>query len=95
MTMNEILRLVLSGSAGVALGAIFFGGLWWTVRKGVTSKQPALWFSCSLLLRMSVTLAGFYLVAGSEWRRLLSCLLGFAMARLAVTRVSQQVSHAS
>jgi F1F0 ATPase subunit 2 len=25
----------------VLLGVIFFGGLWWTVRKGLSSKRPA------------------------------------------------------
>ena len=64
MTMNETLTLVLAWVAGVLLGAIFFGGLWWTVRKGVSSKQPALWFFGSLLLRMSIALAGFYFVVG-------------------------------
>ena len=43
--MNESLTLALAWVAGVLLGAIFFGGLWWTVRKGVSSQQPALWFS--------------------------------------------------
>ncbi len=61
--MNETLTLVLAWVAGVVLGAIFFGGLWWTVRKGVSSKQPALWFFGSLLLRMSIVLAGFYFVS--------------------------------
>ena len=58
------------------LGAIFFGGLWWTVRKGVSSKQPALWFLGSLLLRMSIALAGFYFVSGGHWERLLVCAPG-------------------
>ena len=34
--MNERSRLMLAWLAGSALGAIFFGGLWWTVRKGVS-----------------------------------------------------------
>jgi F1F0 ATPase subunit 2 len=83
--MTEALTLVLAWVAGGMLGAIFFGGLWWTVRKGVSSNQPALWFSASLLLRMGVALAGFYVVSGRHWERLLLCLLGFVMARLAVT----------
>ena len=70
--MNETLTLVLAWVAGVVLGAIFFGGLWWTVRKGVSSKQPALWFFGSLLLRMSIALAGFYFVSGGHWERLLA-----------------------
>jgi F1F0 ATPase subunit 2 len=83
--MNEVLRLILSSIAGVLLGAMFFGGLWWTVRKGVSSRRPALWFVGSSLLRTSVALVGFYFVYGGHWERLLVCLLGFVMARLVVT----------
>ena len=83
--MNEVLLLALALSAGMLLGAVFFGGLWWTVRKGISSEQPALWFFGSLLLRMSITLAGFYFVSGGHWERLLLCLIGFVMARLMVT----------
>ncbi len=86
--MNENLMLVSAWVAGVVLGAIFFGGLWWTVRKGVSSQQPALWFFGSLLLRMSIALAGFYFVSGGHWGRLLLCLLGFAIARFIVTRLA-------
>jgi F1F0 ATPase subunit 2 len=89
MTMNEFLSLALALAAGMLLGAIFFGGLWLTVRKGASSKQPALWFFGSLLLRMSIALAGFYFVSGGHWERLLLCLLGFVMARLVVTWLSR------
>ena len=51
MTMNDILPLALALAAGLLLGAFFFGGLWWTVQKGVASERPALWFLGSLLLR--------------------------------------------
>ena len=37
--MHEALTGLLACAAGGALGAIFFGGLWWTVRKGVSSAQ--------------------------------------------------------
>ena len=84
--MHETLSLVPALVAGVLLGVIFFGGLWWTVRKGVSFKNPALWFLGSLLLRMSIALAGFYVVSNGHWERLLVCLLGFLIARLVVTR---------
>ena len=87
--MNETLTLVLAWMAGGVLGVMFFGGLWWTVQKGILSKRPALWFFGSLLLRMSIALAGFYLVTGGHWERLLACLLGFVMARLIVTRLTR------
>ncbi len=83
--MNETLTLALAWVAGGVLGTIFFGGLWWTVLKGVPSKQPALWLFSSLLLRMGIALAGFYFVSGGHWERLLACLLGFVVARLVVT----------
>lgn len=85
MVMNETLSLALALVTGVLLGLMFFGGLWWTIRKGISSERPALWFFGSLLLRMGITLAGFYLIARGGWVRLLLCLLGFVMARLVVT----------
>ena len=104
--MNNTLSLVLALLAGVLLGGIFFGGLWWTIRKGVASTQPALWFFGSLMLRMGIALAGFYVVGRDHWERLLLCLLGFIIARLAVTwmarpsggqssRAASEGSHAS
>jgi len=65
--MNETLMLVLAGVTGFVLGAVFFGGLWWTVRKGVSSPRPALWFFGSMLLRMSIVLVGFYFIGSGHW----------------------------
>ncbi|WP_020476468.1 ATP synthase subunit I [Zavarzinella formosa] len=87
--MNESLSLALAWLAGVALGLLFFGGLWWTVRKTISSPRPALWFFGSLLLRTGVTVVGFYFVSGGHWERLLPCLLGFVMARLFMTRLTR------
>ncbi|MBN2369269.1 MAG: ATP synthase subunit I [Vicinamibacteria bacterium] len=103
--MNEFLTLALALLAGLLLGAVFFGGLWWTIRRGVSSERPALWFFGGLLSRMSIALAGFYFVSGRHWERLLLCLLGFVLARLVVTwltrlsgdrhtRPAQEASHA-
>ena len=87
--MTDVLRLVLALVTGLLLGAIFFGGLWWTVRKGFSSQQPALWFLGSLLLRTSIVLAGFYFMARGHWERLLACLVAFVIARVIVTRLTQ------
>ncbi|MEJ2652622.1 MAG: ATP synthase subunit I [Gammaproteobacteria bacterium] len=86
--MNEWVTLALALAAGLVLGAIFFGGLWWTVRKGVSSKRPALLFLGSMLLRTGVVVAGFYVVSDGHWQRLLACLLGFIIARFIVTRLA-------
>ena len=89
MMLTEAFRLVLATVTGVLLGVMFFGGLWWTVRKGSSSQQPALWFFCSLLLRTSTALVGFYLVGSSHWERLLVCLIGFVMGRQIVIRLTR------
>jgi F1F0 ATPase subunit 2 len=34
--MNEVFSLASASVAGLLLGAMFFGGLWWTVRAGMT-----------------------------------------------------------
>ena len=87
--MNEFLGLGLALSAGLLLGAIFFGGLWWTVHKGVSSKHPALWFLASMLLRMSLVLVGFYFVGRGAWHKLVVCLLGFIVARFCVMKLTR------
>jgi len=77
-------------AVGAVLGAIFFGGLWWTVRNALTAANPALIFLASLLLRTGIVLTGFYYVAGNGWLSVLLCLCGFITARVVVTRITQQ-----
>ncbi len=86
--MNEVLSLTLAGVAGGLLGLLFFGGLWWTVRRAFSSPRPALWVGSSLLLRMASVATGFVVVGAGDWRRMLSCLLGFWAARWLVVRLT-------
>jgi F1F0 ATPase subunit 2 len=99
MTMSDALALMLVSIAGLLLGAIFFGGLYLTVRKGISSQSPALWFFGSLVVRMGIALAGFYFVSDGSWQRLMACFLGFVVARLVVTWLTrtagQQASPAT
>ena len=88
--MSETFILILALMAGLMLGSVFFGGLWWTVRRGVVSKQPAMLFMCSFLLRMGITVSGFLLIGRGDWKRLLVCLIGFVMARLMVIWLTRQ-----
>lgn len=87
--MTEALSLAWAFGTGLVLGAVFFGGLWWTVRKVSTCQRPAVLFLGSFLLRTSIALAGLYFVAGGHWHRLLACLLGFVLARLLVTKLAE------
>lgn len=87
--MNAFMSLAMPLAAGLLLGAFFFGGLWWTVIKGLASPQPALWFLGSMVLRMSILLTGFYFVGRDDWRRWAMCLLGTVLARAMVKRLTR------
>ena len=82
--MNETVNMILAFIAGLALGTLFFGGLWFTVKKAVTAKIPALWIFTSFFFRISITLVGFYFVSSCNWQRLLVCAAGFIVARFFV-----------
>lgn len=83
--MNDPLSMLPPFTVGLVLGAVFFGGLWWTIRKALASPRPALLLISSAVIRMSVVVAGFYFSSDGQWQRLLACLVGFIIARLAVT----------
>jgi F1F0 ATPase subunit 2 len=83
--MNETLLVILAFIAGLALGILFFGGLWFT------AKTPAIWFFSSFFLRVSIVLIGFYFVSNGNWQRLLTCLLGFVVARFIVMYFTRSI----
>jgi F1F0 ATPase subunit 2 len=89
--MNDVLTPALAFAAGLLLGAAVFGGLWWTVRRGMASARPALWFLGGLIARMGVALVAFYLIGGADWRRWVACLVGFVLARFVVQRLTRDI----
>jgi F1F0 ATPase subunit 2 len=91
--MNEITFMVLAFIAGSALGILFFGGLWFTVKKAVAAKVPALWILSSFFLRISITLIGFYFVSSGNWKRLLVCVAGFIVARFFVIHFTRSIDE--
>ena len=90
--LPEALTWLFAALAGALLGAFFFGGLWWTVQRTLDSHRSVLWHLGGLLLRMAVTLSGFYLVGGGQWQRLAACLAGFVLARFIAVRMTRNAS---
>jgi F1F0 ATPase subunit 2 len=82
--MTDFSPLFMAFFAGLFLGAFFFGGLWWTVQKGLKSQNPAVWFFASLILRTSLTLAGFYYISQGDFSRLFACVAGFLLGRFVI-----------
>lgn len=93
--MNDLSIIALSLGAGVLLGLMFYGGLWWTVSKGLTAAHAPLWFIGSFWLRLTVALGGFYLVAQGDWKNLLACFAGFMLGRIAVRLLTREPAHAA
>jgi len=79
--------------AGIILGAVFFGGLWLTVKKAVGSKYAALWILFSSLLRTAIVLVGFYYATDGKWQKLLICVFGFIAARFIILWLTKSYDH--
>ena len=89
--MSNILYMILVFIAGTTLGIFFFGGLWFTVKKSITTKIPAIWFFTSFFLRVSVVLIGFYYILPGGLQHLIICVIGFITARFAVTHLTKLI----
>jgi F1F0 ATPase subunit 2 len=85
-----MILLAFAPLAGMCIGMMFFAGLWWTVQRAATSRQPGILFAGSFLLRTALALGGFYLVGKESWPRLVLCLVGFIVGRILVNRLVQQ-----
>lgn len=82
-----MIRILAGGLAGALLGAVYFGGLWLTVRRLSRVRGPAPWLAASYLGRLVVAGAGFgLLVALSGLPAVASALVGFLAVRYALIR---------
>ncbi len=88
--MNEMLYMLLVLIGGIILGTIFFGGLWLTVKRAMSSKIPGLLFMSSFFFRTGIALIGFYTLASGSWKRMLTCVLGFIVGRLLIKHFTKQ-----
>lgn len=93
--MRDMIGLAIAGVAGAALGAIFFGGLWLTVRALPVARHPAPLLLASAFGRSALALLGLYLISGASWQRLLAGLAGLTLARAIIVRRLRPVPPAS
>ncbi len=92
-TLGALWPLIAALVLGLALGAIFFGGLWWTVRRGLVSGNPAMWFGLSALGRLACVFVGFYFLARTGGLLPVAAgLLGLLIARVVVTRTVRRTA---
>ncbi len=92
--MSDIMGLVLSAIGGLTIGAIYFGGLWWTLRKTLGTDANVALLPLSLFIRVAICLGGFYLIGAGDPVRILACLAGFIAARFILFRLTRQMTLA-
>lgn len=89
--MTEMLgTLLLSMLAGLILGAIYFGGLWFSLSRLLPLKHASAWLMLSFLIRNLIVLFGFYWTMDGRWERLVVAFLGFTLVRVFLSRHAAQ-----
>ena len=85
--MRLIGYIFLPAVAGIGLGTFYFGGLWLTLSRLMTTRNPLLLTLGSYLGRLALSFLGFYMVArAAEWQGLLVCLAFFLFVRTFMVR---------
>lgn len=73
--------VMLSFLTGIAIGGIYFAGLWETVRRLPDAKKPIRRMALSFALRAAMALAGFWVVLQGGWVGLVAAMAGFLTMR--------------
>ena len=84
--IETFLPYVFGFLGGLGLGLLYFGGLWLTVRKIPTSRNPQKLLLLSTVLRLGTTLFVFFLVGKGYPFIFLSMLPGFFGGRCFMLR---------
>lgn len=83
MTGFEVSRALLAFGAGLALGVVFLGGLWLTVRRLPSARHPACLAIGSFVTRIGAAALVFVWIGRTgHWIDVVICLGGFAVSRI-------------
>jgi len=84
--MMNLLAMILRLLGGLALGILFYTGLWLTVRRLPLTHHPVALTLASFWIRTLVMILGLVWVMHGRWEYALFCLAGVLIARMAVSR---------
>jgi F1F0 ATPase subunit 2 len=82
----SVLQLVFSFVGGVAAGALYFSGLWYTVRQLPTTQRPVLLLIGSFTLRLALLLGAIFLFTRTHWSYVVTAVFGLLLARTLLIR---------
>lgn len=81
--------LATAFAAGLTLGGLYLGTLWFTLQRLHRARHPQLWVLASTACRITLLLSAWYWIAGDRWQGLLACLLGFLVMRFGAVRIAR------
>ena len=90
--MNAFSQLFVWFATGLVLGACYFGGLWWTVRRLPTARQPWMLYASSVVMRMALLLCCLAFIMQFGVVPLFVCLGGLLVMRTALTHQLRPVT---
>lgn len=93
MIIETPLLYVFGLLGGLGLGIFYFGGLWFTVRKTPTSRNPHKLVLLSAVLRLGTTFLIFCLVGKDYPVIFLSMLPGFFAGRYFIIRRVEEIGR--
>lgn len=80
----NLIAFIVPAVTGLALGGLFYGGLWLTVARLLTSRDPSGFAVTSFFVRTAIVIAGFIWATAGQWQNAVACLVGFELARLLI-----------
>jgi F1F0 ATPase subunit 2 len=92
----QAIDLLAFVAIGAAIGALYFGRLWLTIRQlprlNHPLSHPMLWLLAGTFARLALVLAAFFLVSQGQWARLVACLAGSVAAWIYLRRKARASS---
>lgn len=85
-------RLFCAVVAGCLGGAMFFGGLWWTVRQLASVKHPQRMLMASFLVRAVLLFVLAYAAGIEQFDSVIGYFAGVMVSRAVVTRFIRTVA---
>jgi F1F0 ATPase subunit 2 len=82
----QVVDLLAFAAIGAAVGALYFGRLWLSMRQLPRLNHPMLWLLAGTFARLGLVLAAFLLVSQGQWARLVACLAGVVAAGIYLQR---------
>ena len=79
-------HLLIGLLVGLALGAVFYMGLWTTIGRASRARRPWVWFAGSFMLRLALVGLGLLLLAKNGPWLLAGAFAGLLVAKPLVTR---------